>query len=217
VALVGVPSQDGSDFFLGGPGKDTVDESNHAGNLELSLDGAKNDQVVGHPEQGVDNIHPDVENVVGGDGDDEIVGSNAANRLVGGAGSDQLSGSGAADVLVPGPGTDTVAGGGGPDTASYAGAAAAITANLAQGTATGDGNDLLSSIERLGGSAHGDHLTGSGLVNVISGAGGDDVLAGQGGNDTLEGGPGDDEMHGGPGSDTCNQGPGTGPKSGCEH
>ncbi|HXJ66578.1 MAG TPA: hypothetical protein VNN79_22695, partial [Actinomycetota bacterium] len=97
MALVGLPNQDGSDVFFGGPGKDTVDESNHAGDLDLSLDGAKNDQVTGHPEQGVDNIHPDVEDVIGGGGDDEIVGSNAANRLVGGAGKDQLSGSGAAD------------------------------------------------------------------------------------------------------------------------
>ncbi len=208
---------DGSDVFFGGPGKDTVDESNHVGNLVLTVDGVKDDQVAGHPEQGIDNIRPDVENVVGGDGDDDITGSNGANRLVGGPGNDTLSGLGGPDVLVPGPGADTLSGGAAPDTAMYAGAASAITANLNSGAATGDGDDLLSSLERLGGSAHDDHLTGSGLPNVISGGGGDDTLSGLAGDDSLIGGPGDDELAGGPGTDTCKQGPGTGPKSSCEH
>jgi len=216
-ALVGVFFQDGSDVFFGGPGKDTVDESNHPGDMTLSLDGAKNDQVTGHPEQGVDNIHTDVENVVGGADDDQITGSNAANRLTGGAGTDTLTSLGGPDTLLPGPGADTVAGGAGPDTASFAGASAAITANLAQGTATGDGDDVLSSVERLAGSAHADHLTGSGLPNLVSGGPGDDVLKGLGGSDVLKGGPGGDDFNGGPGTDTCKQGPGTGSKTSCEH
>ncbi len=216
-ADLGVITEDGSDVFIGGPGRDAVDESNHTGDMKLSLDGSKNDHVVGHPEQGVDNIHADVEDVVGGDGSDQITGSTSANRLVGGGGGDTLTGLGGPDVLVPGPGTDTVAGGTGPDTASYAGAGAAITASLAQGSASGDGDDVLSSVERLRGSGNDDHLTGSALANVLSGGAGDDALFGLGGKDTLKGGPGNDDMSGGAGIDTCKQGPGTGSKSGCEH
>ena len=216
-ASSGTFAADGSDVFFGGAGKDVVDESNHTGNLQLSIDSVQNDAVAGQPGQGVDNIREDVETVIGGDGNDTITGSGAANRLVGGAGADAMNGLGGADVLVPGGGQDTLSGGPGPDTASYAGAAAGITANLAQGTATGDGDDVLASMERLGGSGHDDDLTGSGLANVVSGGAGNDQLAGLAQNDTLKGGPGNDDMNGGPGTDTCKQGPGTGTKSGCEH
>jgi Ca2+-binding RTX toxin-like protein len=209
--------QDGSEVFFGGPGKDVVDESNHAGNLQLSIDNVQNDMVAGQPGQGVDNIREDVETVIGGDGNDTITGSDEANKLVGGAGVDALNGLAGADVLVPGGGQDTLSGGPGPDKASYAGAVAGITANLAQGTATGDGDDVLASIERLGGSGHADDLTGSGLANVIAGGKGNDQLSGLAGDDTLKGGPGNDDMNGGADTDTCKQGPGTGTKSGCEH
>jgi Ca2+-binding RTX toxin-like protein len=208
---------DGSDQFSGGQGTDTVREDGHVGALRLSIDGLPNDRVVGDQSQGTDNIASDVENVVGGPGDDVISGSSANNRLTGGDGKDELSGLLGNDVLVPGPGIDSLVGGGGRDTAAFTGAAAAITANLEQGTADGDGHDVLSGMESLLGSANGDRLTGSSTANVLTGAAGDDVLKGLAGNDRLIGGPGDDTLAGGPGTDTCRQGPGTGPRTSCEH
>jgi Ca2+-binding RTX toxin-like protein len=208
---------DGSDGLIGGPGIDTVVEHGKTGGLRLSIDGAANDQVKGDPSQGVDNIHADVENVVGGPDDDVITGSAAANRLDGGGGSDVLLGLVGNDSLVPGPGDDTVLGGPGLDSVSFAGAKAGVTASLANGVATGNGSDTMQEVERLVGSAKGDHLTGSNGPNLLRGGAGDDVLHGLGGNDTLEGEGGNDNLNGGPGVDRCVQGPGTGPRTNCEH
>ncbi len=72
--------------------------------------------VVGHPDQGTDDIRTDEENVIGGPFDDTILGSPANNRLVGGGGSDDLRGGDGNDTLVPGAGDDTLNGGPGTDT-----------------------------------------------------------------------------------------------------
>ena len=207
----------GDDLYIGGSGKDTVVEDGHNGNLTLTIDGSENDQVMGDATQGVDNILTNVENLVAGDGNDDLSGTNAANKLVGGPGNDSIVGAGGNDMLLPGPGIDALSGGPGLDKAAYTGALSAITADLSAGTASGDGHDSLTGIERLLGSAKADHLTGSAGPNVLTGAGGADELAGLAGNDTLVGGKGNDSMDGGAGTDTCKQGPGTGPKSSCEH
>lgn len=55
----------------------------------------------------------DIENVVTGDGDDQLVGSTGANTLIGGRGNDLIEG---------GLGSDTINGGKGSDSAVYAGA-----------------------------------------------------------------------------------------------
>ncbi len=207
----------GSDVFIGGPGKDTVAYSFFPGDLTLTIDGKANDRVIGDPAKGVDNIHADVENVTGGLGNDRITGTPGPNRLAGGPGDDTLLGLGGNDVLLPGAGADTVTGGPGLDTASFADAAAGVTADLLAGGATGDGNDSLGGIERLAGSAFDDHLVGSNGPNRLSGGAGPDALKGLSGNDALLGGPGDDALDGGQDSDTCKQGPGSGQVVHCEH
>jgi Ca2+-binding RTX toxin-like protein len=207
---------DGSDVFLGGSGVDTVDESAHNGNLSLTIDNDPNDQVQGDPLQGVDNIHTDVENVIGGSGNDHITGSSKDNRLEGGAGNDTLSGMGGDDVLVPGAGNDTLIGGPGEDTASFEGSTAAITANLTQGQASGNGSDVMAGIEDLTGSGHGDTLLGSSGANTLRGGGGNDSLKGEAGNDRLFGESGNDTLDGGAGTDHCSQGAGSGSTTHCE-
>jgi Ca2+-binding RTX toxin-like protein len=206
-----------SDVLIGGPGVDTADYHDSTANLTLSLDGKANDQAVGDPSLGVDNIHADVENVIGGTKNDRITGSAAANRLTGGAGNDMLIGLDGKDVLIPGAGDDAARGGPGLDVASFVDAPADITADLVAGTATGDGDDTLGTIERLIGSAFGDHLVGSLGPNRLDGRGGNDVLKGLLGNDVLLGGPGNDNLDGGQDSDTCRQGPGSGSVTHCEH
>lgn len=48
-----------------------------------------------------------IENAVGGDGNDTLIGNAAANRLAGGGGNDRLEGGGGNDTLVGGNGRDT--------------------------------------------------------------------------------------------------------------
>ena len=127
----------------------------------------------------------DIENAIGGSGNDTITGDGEDNRLEGGAGNDVLSGGGGADYLDGG--TNVLA-----DIASYLYAGGGVTASLADGVATvaGDAGDVdtLVDIERLIGSVHNDSLTGGNAVN-------DDFegFEGRGGDDTIDGGTGFDE------------------------
>jgi serralysin len=111
-----------------------------------------------------------IENATGGDGNDTLIGNDAANILTGGLGNDSLDG------------------GAGSDTASYAAAAAAVSVSLAvtgaQDTGAA-GTDTLANIENLTGSAFNDHLTGDGGANVLTGGMGADVLDGGAGSDTA--------------------------------
>jgi Ca2+-binding RTX toxin-like protein len=107
------------------------------------------------------------------------------------------------DVLEGGLGNDAINGGGGTDTASYANAAGAVTVNLATGITSGaDGNDTLSSIENVIGSAFNDTITGDATNNLLIGGAGNDSLNGGEGADTFVGGIGNDALNGGNGVDT---------------
>jgi Ca2+-binding RTX toxin-like protein len=74
-----------------------------------------------------------------------------------------------------------------------------VDADLARGTATGEGNDKLIDVANLEGSSGNDKLTGDDDPNLI--------LGGPGGNDTLSGGPGPDALVSG-GPSTLSGGPG---------
>lgn len=112
--LVGGPA---ADFFSGGPGIDTVDYSSRTEDLRITLDGKANDGAAVHPGYGGenDNISGDIENVIGGSGNDYIVGNNLPNTLIGGPGNDTLIGLGGNDLLVGGSGADLLVGGDGDD------------------------------------------------------------------------------------------------------
>jgi serralysin len=136
-------------------------------------------------------------------GADVLYGYAGADTLDGGSGSDKLYGGDGNDLLIGGSGNDTLSGGAGTDTASYATAAAAVTASLASPSSNkGDAyGDSYSSIENLIGSAYADTLTGNSYANGIAGGAGADKLYGNGGNDTLTGGAGADYLSGGSGTD----------------
>jgi trimeric autotransporter adhesin len=116
------------------------------------------------------------------------------------------------DTLEGGEGDDLLDGGGGTDTASYANASGDVQvflSNLGNGSSSGaDGEDTLTSIENVTGSAHDDHITGNNFDNVLSGGGGHDQLRGNGGNDSLLGGDGHDFLAGGDGDDILDGGAG---------
>jgi Ca2+-binding RTX toxin-like protein len=92
----------GADELHGDDGIDTLETSSAA--HSISLDGVANDGT-----GGIDfNVHPDVENVIGGDQADTLIGSAAANALEGGKGADIIDGLGGADTLRGGEGDDTI-------------------------------------------------------------------------------------------------------------
>jgi Ca2+-binding RTX toxin-like protein len=102
----------GTDVFIGGSGIDTLDYSVRTRALSLTIDGKPTS---GEPGEN-DTIDLTIENLIGGSGDDLLIGSAASNRLEGGPGNDTLYGMDGDDVLIGGAGNDTLYGGNGDDT-----------------------------------------------------------------------------------------------------
>ncbi|GEL99193.1 calcium-binding protein [Cellulomonas terrae] len=102
---------DGAHQLVGGPGRDVVDYGARTGPVAVTLDGIGGD---GEPGEG-DAVgvpapwssSPDIEDVLGGHGDDVLTGAWWAETLVGGPGADLLRGGGGRDDL---RGTDGVQG-----------------------------------------------------------------------------------------------------------
>ncbi|MDO9100190.1 MAG: M10 family metallopeptidase C-terminal domain-containing protein, partial [Caldisericota bacterium] len=95
----------GFDVLDGGAGIDTADYSDKTASVVVTLDEAT---VAGVTVDGLaeDTIR-NVENLIGGSGNDMLTGDRLGNRLVGGAGDDVLNGGGGKDVLDGGAGIDT--------------------------------------------------------------------------------------------------------------
>jgi hypothetical protein len=124
----------GADAISGGTGFDSVSFFGLAG-VRASLDDVANDGQ-GNGVEGA-NVHSDVEDLSGGDGDDVLIGSAKANELDGGDGNDTLDGRGGLDRYTLGNGNDT----------------ALARDGLGERIACGDGNDTVTgdSIDSLGG------------------------------------------------------------------
>ncbi|MBE9187735.1 peptidylprolyl isomerase [Microcoleus sp. LEGE 07076] len=109
--------------------------------------------------------------VLGGSGNDRIVGSAIDDAINGSQGNDTVTGEAGDDFLRGGKGNDSISGGVGSDI---------INGNLGDDTVTGDaGNDF---------------LRGGKENDVLIGGDGNDVLMGDLGNDTLTGGAGADNF-----------------------
>jgi len=179
----------GADALIGGSGIDTASyaTSTAAVTVNLLTPASNTGDAAGDTYNGI-------ENVTGGTAIDNITGDANANTLNGGAGNDTMNGGDGNDLLIGGAGGDLMTGGNGTDTASYATAAAGVTANLATSASnTGDAaSDTYTTIENLTGSAFADTLTGTTGVNVLDGGAGDDTLIGAAGADVLIGGLGID-------------------------
>lgn len=129
-------------------------------------------------------------------------GTSGKDTLIGGINDDFFEGQGNDDVID---------GGDGVDTGSYAAATGPVVVNLELGTTSGaDGNDTLTSIEKIFGSAFADTLTGNTGSDSLYGGGSNDKLNGGGGDDYLEGGIGDDGLDGGEGRDRASYAVATG-------
>ncbi|WP_368188454.1 M10 family metallopeptidase C-terminal domain-containing protein [Aestuariibius sp. HNIBRBA575] len=150
-----------------------------------------------------------IENYIGGNGRDTVIGNAADNHIDGNSGNDTLTG---------GAGNDTIIGGAGTDTALLDVASDTITvADLGTGIEiiSALGTDLFSGIERFTFSDATLSLaevmalipdalstqTGTSGNDVLTGTSGRDELIGDAGDDRLEGGAGDDRLIGGDGND----------------
>ena len=102
-------------------------------------------------------------------------------------------------------GAQSIVGGAGLDKIDYRFSPAAVTVDLAAGSASdGYGSvDTLSGVEQVGGSRFADAISGNGLANRLDGGDGNDRISGAGGDDLLMGGRGDDLIDGGAGVDTA--------------
>jgi Ca2+-binding RTX toxin-like protein len=99
----------GADYLRGGSGNDTYVVQANFDDLDgrdISLDGVANDGTIGGARQ--DNVYSDIENVIGGPGNDRLTGSSANNRLEGGDGDDTILGLTGDDTLLGGAGSDTL-------------------------------------------------------------------------------------------------------------
>jgi Ca2+-binding RTX toxin-like protein len=160
----------------------------------------------------------------GGEGNDTFTGVSIldggpyGDTLTGNDGDNSLFGMGGNDTLTGGPGTDFVDGGAGDDTMDAGGQqfdaiaffdeTGPVTASLATGTATGEGNDTFTGASTLDGGGFADTFFGDAAQNFLSGQGGNDTLYGGDGTDFLNGGDGSDSLSGGDGSDFLDGGAG---------
>lgn len=190
--------QEGNDTYGGDAGIDTAVFTNvsfipNAPGIIVTLDDVANDSVHGY----TDNIKADM---------DIIVGTYTADRLIGSIGNDTLIGAEGNDTLIGGDGDDLLDGGIHFDTVDYSDASNAGGVNIslddvANDTANGFTDNVLSNVEAIIGSSGNDVLTGSASANSLFGGDGNDLIYGLGGVDTIVAGDGEDTVYGGDGGD----------------
>jgi Ca2+-binding RTX toxin-like protein len=186
---------DGGDVFTGGTGTDVLSYVERAGAVSVDADVVADD---GESGEG-DDVRADVETLIGGAGNDRLLGSSSNNTLIGGPGDDILDGSSGDDTFVTGPdadGADTIIGGTGRDGVSYAERAGGVAIDVdgvADDGAAGERDNVGADVESLTGGAGNDALIGGVGPDAISGGSGDDV---------IDGGLGDDKLSGDAGVDT---------------
>ncbi|MFN4017878.1 MAG: beta strand repeat-containing protein, partial [Reyranella sp.] len=167
----------GADVLDGGTGADTADYSDKTASVSVTLSGLTNAavRIDGIVEDTIRNI----ENVIGGSGNDTLTGDARDNVFRGGLGADVLNG------------------GAGVDTADYSDKKASVSVTLNGATdsivmVNGVAEDTIRNIENVTGGSRADTLSGDALANMLAGGADNDVLTGGLGADVLDGGAGVD-------------------------
>lgn len=164
------------DFYFGGDGNDTISYQQSTLKIVADLNTGIINRKESGPLQGQYSVQSadwvfDIENLIGTNFDDVILGSDGANVLNGLGGNDVIDGRGGDDQIWGGSGNDTLNGGDGND--------------IVDG---GSGNDSM-----VGGSGHDTLAGGSGNDSILGGSG-NDRLDGGSGNDVIDGGSGTDTV-----------------------
>jgi serralysin len=179
----------GDDSYDGGDGNDTIRFTSATQAVVVNL----NTGVATGAEIGTDQI-ANVEKIIGGSGNDTLVGKAGANVLTGGAGNDTLNGLGGNDTTNGGLGNDThVVNSAGDVVNEVAGQGndrvlASVSYTLAAGVSVETlrtNNPAAVTAINLIGNEFAQTLQGNAGDNVLNGGGGDDILQGLGGDDTY--------------------------------
>ncbi|KPF72828.1 adhesin [Bosea sp. AAP35] len=180
---------EGDDVLIGGAGDDLLDGGDGIDTADYSTDtaGVRVDLAAGTAsgdEAGADEL-VSIETVIGGAGNDILLGDDGDNRFVASAGDDIIDG------------------GAGIDTLDLSQATGPITVDFAAGKASGNGigTNSFTNIEKLLFGTGNDIVTGGNGADAFDGGAGSDTLKGGAGDDMLWGGAGDDMLDGGSGHD----------------
>ncbi|MGH8984183.1 MAG: calcium-binding protein, partial [Acidimicrobiia bacterium] len=212
----GSPPPDGADVIDGGDGIDHARYTGRFAPVRVTIGDGPNDGDIWAIEG--DDVRSTVEDVTGGENDDELVGSPASNVLDGQSGDDQIHGGDGDDLLEGSFGDDRLDGGGGADrmggghgtadTALYSSRDRAVTVTIddaANDGRVGESDNVETDVENLTGGSGDDKLVGNHgeFGNVIRGGRGKDRIDGDGielpsgARDELFGERGDDRIEGG--------------------
>ncbi len=220
-ALVHIAAADDCEF----PGREGLTDE-RGGDDCLANDGGASDVGAGGRR---DCIGEDVENVIGGAGDDTLLGNDprlspifepragisGKNVFWGGPGNDLFDGGRGPDKFFGETGTDTVTYAGiDADRATSVGRTEPIRATLDE---TADDGNEVSDVDRTNPEAPQFEVIQPGVEHVIGGSGGDvmrggegaETFEGRGGNDLIDAGGGADRVFGGFGDDTLKGSGGT--------
>lgn len=217
-------SADGDDDYIGGAGTDKMDYSGRTANLTVTMDGVTGSGQTGES----DTLEADMEDLIGGSGDDTLSGNTNSNHIQGGAGNDTIWGGLAngtctsdVDVLDGEAGNDifamtaladcgdTLNGGAGTDIADYQLRTNPLTITLDNGALDGEAGEkdnVKNDIEIVIGGTAADTLVGSSANDELHGNQGNDTISGGGGDDLLIGDSGNDILNGEAGNDTFDDG-----------
>ncbi|GAB5378232.1 MAG: hypothetical protein AcusKO_46940 [Acuticoccus sp.] len=209
----------GGNILSGGAGRNTVSFAGTSSDAvielnkgEARLDGGTANDILTDMQDAVggsgddtikgDDIGNDID---GNGGDDSIVGNDGNDTIDGGGGADIVRGQSDEDVLNGGGNNDTVRGGSSSDTVSGGGGDDTVLGDGGGDIVNGDaGFDLLrggTGSDVINGGGDDDTLRGESGADELNGDGGDDNLFGDENNDTLFGGAGEDRYEGGDGAD----------------
>lgn len=141
--------------------------------------------------------------VEGGPGADNLLGSECCDDIHGGEGDDNIDARAGDDAIRGGGGNDHIIGGEGSDVIWAGDGNDIVLAGLGNDYVSGGHGD-----DRLFGDAGDDILLGDQGNDHLAGGSGDDLLDGGAGNDRLDGDDGQDRLSGGTGNDTLNGGAG---------
>ena len=228
----------GNDSLMGGSGHDLLDGGNDADTLS---GGAGHDTLIGGA--GLDwasyaeltsgqavtvnlvtgsatgaagrDLLSGIENLLGGAGNDSLLGDGLANRLLGGNGNDTLDGGAGADLMVGGNGDDVFIVGDGDVVREARGEGIDLillrraVMNLNGGHVENVKGDIAGQAFVITGNSLANILTGGALADTLDGGASHDTLIGGAGNDTLFGNTGNDCLDGGADADTLDGGTGS--------
>jgi Ca2+-binding RTX toxin-like protein len=209
--VIAEPTPDGNDTLnLGERSKNALDYSARSESLHLAkqvIGAAGEADRIGVTESAIvaviggsgdDEFHGDGDKLVGGPGDDVLVGSPDADFISGGPGNDKIRGGAGGDGLYGGPGSDLVKGGAGNDQIE----------EFEGRSQNGPGGRPRRGNDRLYGGKGNDFMQAGPGDDLLDGGGGNDKLYGEEGNDAIVGGVGDDLLVGEEGGDTMSGGKG---------